>query len=251
MDANRELVTTTIARAADAEAELVIFPEATMRGFGRGRLDGIAEPLDGPFATAIADAAREHNIAVILGMFRPSGDGRVYNTALVVTATGEIHGYDKIHLFDAYGFKESDTVAFGELTPLVVELAGVQVGVAVCYDIRFASLFQELSAAGAEVMVVPTSWASGPGKIEQWRLLVQARALDSVAYVVGVDQPRDPAMDDSAAPTGVGHSLVVGPTGEILCELDDQPQLHLVEIDVDAVATARKANPVVANRRLT
>ena len=104
---NLRLVRESVAEAAAQSARIVVFPEATMRAFGAGRLDEIAEPLDGPWATAVAESAREHDVLVVVGMFTPGQGGRVRNTLLVTgpTGGGEIHtGYDKIHLFDAFGF---------------------------------------------------------------------------------------------------------------------------------------------------
>ena len=88
--------------------------------------------------------------------------------------------YDKIHLFDAFGFTESETVAPGtEL--LVLTLGGVGVGFATCYDLRFPSLFTALAERGAQLICLPASWGAGPGKLEQWQLLLRARALDCTA----------------------------------------------------------------------
>ena len=108
--------------------------------------------------------------------------------------------YDKIHLFDAFGFAESDTVAPGD-EPVTIEVDGLTVGLATCYDLRFPGLFQLLADRGATLVVVPASWGAGPGKREQWDLLVRARALDSTTFVAACGQAdpttvgRDPGRD--------------------------------------------------------
>ena len=117
-------------------------------------------------------------------MFTPADDGRVRNT-LLVTGGGHHRGYDKIHLYDAFGFAESDTVAPGT-SATTFELDGVVYGVATCYDVRFPELFRALADDGADVVLLPASWGAGEGKREQWEVLVRARALDSGCWVAGL-----------------------------------------------------------------
>lgn len=250
--ANLELVRENTRRAADAGAVLVAFPEATMCRFGVP-LAPIAEPVDGPWANGVRAIATESGITVIAGMFTPSGDGRVKNT-LIVAGPGapnrpDAH-YDKIHLYDAFGFTESRTVAPGH-EPVVVDVDDVRVGLSVCYDIRFPALYTELARRGAQLIVACASWGSGPGKLEQWTLLARARALDSMSYVAAVGQA-DPGADltdsGSGAPLGVGGSLVASPLGEVVASAGDGPQLVVADIDVDRVAAARDSIAVLRNR---
>jgi predicted amidohydrolase len=247
---NLTTVAERTAVAAQRGADLVVFPEATMRCFGRSLIE-VPEPLDGPWARGIAEIAERHSVVVAVGMFTPAPDGRVTNTVYLEGRGIEAH-YDKIHLFDAFGFAESDTVAPG-VDPLVVEIEGISVGVATCYDVRFPNLFTTLADRGAQVIILPASWGSGPGKLDQWRLLVRARALDSTTYVVAAGQA-DPAalgvMTTGRAPTGIGHSLAVGPTGEVIEELDEAPGLLVVDVDPATVTAARATLPVLANRRI-
>ncbi|SDS00877.1 Predicted amidohydrolase [Friedmanniella luteola] len=248
--ANLAQLTRRTREAAGAGAELVLFPEATMRAFGGGDLAAVAEPLDGPWASAVREAATEAGVVVAAGMFTPAGGGRVTNT-LLVTGPGVEASYTKIHLFDAFGFAESDTVAAGE-EPLVVEVAGVGVGFTTCYDVRFPGLYTTLAERGATVVAVCASWGAGPGKVEQWELLVRARALDATVFVAACGQA-DPSTTGVApagsAPTGVGHSLVVGPTGTVLAGLGAEPGLLLADVDPAELAAVRQALPVLANRR--
>ncbi len=159
-------------------------------------------------------------------------------------------GYDKIHLFDAFGFQESRTVAPGRELRRIA-LGGTTVGLATCYDVRFPSLFVENAAAGAQVSVVSASWGAGPGKVEQWELLCRARAIDSTGFVIACDQA-DPAVHGvvaGSAPTGVGHSMVVSPYGEVLGRLGSGEDTLIVDLDLATVAEAREAIPVLRNRR--
>ena len=182
---NLALVDEYTRRAADEGAQLVLFPEATMCRFGVP-LGPVAENLDGPWATAVREIAARAGIVVVAGMFVPSEDGRVTNT-LVATGPGVDAHYHKIHLYDAFGFAESRTVAPG-FNPTTISVDGVTVGLTTCYDIRFPELYVELAGRGAQLITVHASWGSGPGKLEQWTLLARARALDTTGFVAAVDQ---------------------------------------------------------------
>jgi predicted amidohydrolase len=191
--------------------------------------------------------AADAGLTVVAGMFTPAADGRVHNTVLVAGPGGLLGHYDKIHLYNAFGHRESDTVAPGT-EPLTVDVAGVRIGVATCYDIRFPGLFTELAARGALVAVVPASWGAGPGKLDQWTLLARARALDSTSFVVACGQA-DPGGDPSGvAPTGVGGSLFVSPLGEVRARLGPAPDFTTVDLDLREVDRARETIPVLVSR---
>jgi deaminated glutathione amidase len=248
--ANLDLVAECTQRAAERGAELAVFPEATMACFGVP-LGPVAEPLDGPWATAVAGIAERTGVLVAAGMFTPAEDGRVRNT-LLVTGGGQHIGYHKVHLFDAFGFAESATVAPGD-SVVVVNAGELTLGLAICYDVRFPELFRALADRGADVVLLPASWGAGPGKREQWELLVRARALDCTSWVVACGQA-DPAasgiIPSPKAPTGIGHSLVADPYGRVAATLDAGPGLLLVDVDPAVVESARRDIPVLANRRL-
>jgi deaminated glutathione amidase len=246
---NLELVARQTAEAADEGAQLVIFPEATMRRFGLPLAD-IAEPVDGPWAKQLREIAEHHQLVVVAGMFSPSADGRVNNTLRAVGPGMDAH-YHKIHLFDAFGFRESETVAPGT-EPVVIMVGGATVGLTLCYDVRFPGLYTRLAELGAQVICVAASWGAGPGKVEQWQLLTRARGLDSTSYLVAAAQA-DPATAgiglDGRAPTGIGFSAVISPQGEVLRSLGAEPGLLLADLDLDIVEQTRAAIPVLANRR--
>lgn len=238
------------ARAAAAGAQLLVCPEATMRCFGLP-LAEIAEPEDGPWARGLAEIAARHDLVVAAGMFCPAADGRVRNVLRAV-GPGVDAAYAKIHLYDAYGFRESDTVAPGE-EPVLITVGGVRVGLTVCYDVRFAGLYTRLAELGAEIVCVAASWGAGPGKVDQWRLLNRARALDCTSIVVAAGQADPLTLGQprrGTAPTGTGFSLAAGPSGEVLAELGAEPGLLVVDCDLRQVAEARRALPVLANRRI-
>ncbi|MGH3431385.1 MAG: carbon-nitrogen hydrolase family protein [Thermocrispum sp.] len=247
---NAELVRAGVADAVTEGAQVVVFPEATMARFGTP-LTGLAEPIDGSWAKVVSAIAEAAGVLVVAGMFTPADGNRVHNT-LLVTGRGKSVGYDKIHLYDAFGFQESRTVAAGaELVSVDVE--GVQLGLATCYDVRFPELFQAHGDAGAAAVVVPASWGAGEGKREQWELLVRARALDSGCWVLACGQA-DPTASgitvDPGVPTGIGYSTVADPFGGIHKQLGAEPGMLVVDVDAQQAETSRRATAVLANRRL-
>jgi predicted amidohydrolase len=243
--ANLVVVAENTRRAADAGARLVVFPEATMCRFGVA-LNAIAEPFDGPWADGVRTIAAESGVTVIAGMFTPADDGRVTNT-LLATGPGVDARYDKIHLYDAFGFTESQTVAPG-YQPVVVDVDGVGVGVTLCYDIRFPTLYTELADRGASVITVSASWGAGPGKLDQWTVLARARALDSGCFVAAVGQAYPGPELAATAPTGVGGSLAASPLGEVLASAGDNPELLVCDLAVDTVPRIRDTVGVLRNR---
>lgn len=246
---NRARVAELVARAvADVDTSgaptLVVLPEAFARDFGKpdSSLGPYAEPLDGPFATALADAARAHGVHVLAGMFRQAdGDGaRPVNTLVLRGPDGEQASYDKIHLYDSFGYKESDRLLAGDWTPVVVELGGLRVGLMTCYDLRFPELGRALVDAGAEALVLPAAWVAGERKADHWRTLVRARAIENTVYVAAVGQP---------APRYTGFSTVVSPLGDVLVEAGEDEQLLSCVLEQREVVSARAVNPSLANRR--
>ncbi|GAA4435231.1 carbon-nitrogen hydrolase family protein [Actinokineospora soli] len=243
--ANLDLVRDWTARAAAGGAAVVVFPEATQCRFGVP-LGPVAEPLDGPWASGVQAVADEHGVVVVAGMFTPDPSGRVRNT-LLVTGRGTHTGYDKIHLFDAFGFTESKTVAPGdELVTFTVD--DVVLGVATCYDIRFPELFRALADRGAAALVVAASWGAGEGKREQWELLARARALDATSWLLACGQAYSGI--GGPAPTGIGYSTVADPMGAVVAQAGSEPEMLVVDIDPGAVAKVRETIPVLANRKL-
>ena len=243
--ANLALVEDYTRQAVDAGAQLVLFPEATMCRFGVP-LAPIAEPLDGSWASAVREIAERAGIVVVAGMFTPTADGRVTNT-LIAAGPGVDTHYHKIHLYDAFGFVESRTVAPGH-EPVVITVDAVEVGLTTCYDIRFPELYVELARRGAQLITVHASWGSGPGKLEQWTLLARARALDTTGVIAAVGQAYPGDEIAATGPTGVGGSLVVAPTGTVQASAGADPRLLVADVDLDAVETARDTIAVLRNR---
>ena len=242
--ANLRVVAGVIQGASDDGAELVVLPEAAMCSFARPRIEG-AEPFDGPWANAVREMAKLAGVTVVVGMFTTTGGPRVRNTLLV---TGAVEArYDKVHLFDALGYAESRQIEDGDRA-VTFPLGGHTFGLATCYDVRFPGLFTHLAELGAEAILLPSSWVPGPQKLHQWRTLVIARAMDSTAFLVAVDQAQPDTAGDGK-PTGIGHSLVVDSTGTVIVELGDGSEYAVLDLDLDAVAEVRERLPVLQHAR--
>ncbi|WP_246210388.1 carbon-nitrogen hydrolase family protein [Nocardioides piscis] len=234
------------ARLRDLEGgsgtDLVVLPEAFARDFGpvQDGLGRFAEPIDGPFAASVEALAEEVGATVVAGMFEQSPDAeRPFNT--LVVRGGVRASYRKIHLYDSFGHRESDRLLGGALHPVLVEVDGFRLGLMTCYDLRFPELARALVAEGAEVLVVPAAWVAGERKIDHWRTLVRARAIENTVFVVAVGQP---------APRYCGHSMVVDPLGDVLVEGGDDEAVLDAVLDREVLTRARHTNPSLANRRL-
>ncbi|GAA3216783.1 carbon-nitrogen hydrolase family protein [Actinocorallia longicatena] len=248
-DPKENLAAVRAALAKCPGAELAVFPEATMVRFGN-RLADFAEPLDGPFVTGLRELAAERGIALVAGVFEPAADGRVYNTLVVISETGELTGsYRKIHLFDAYAFAESATVAAGD-EPVIVHVAGTTIGLMTCYDVRFPELARALIDRGIEVLVIAAAWAEGNFKEEHWTTLVRARAIENTVWTVAVGKAPDRSDPPRGARTGVGRSLLIDPMGTVVTDLGPFPCVRTLNADLTLTGKVRAVIPALDHRRL-
>lgn len=237
----RELATRAVARGA----ELVVFPEYSSyftAQFGENFV-AAAETLDGPFVASLEALAKVLNIHIVAGMLETASDGNhVRNTLVAVAPTGgRIAKYRKIHLYDAFGLRESDWVIAGDIEqPELFTLKGLTVGLQTCYDIRFPEMTRRLVDAGAHLALVPAEWVRGPLKEQHWRTLVTARALENTIYVAAAGQ---------APPSGVGRSMIVDPMGVELAALGEVSDVAVAWLSADRVAQVREVNPALALRR--
>jgi predicted amidohydrolase len=245
---NLARVQQALADAARAGAHLAVFPEGAQVRFGTD-LRAAAEPTDGAFCRGLSEAARDHGVAVVAGIFEPGPGQLVYNTAVMFDERGNLAAaYRKIHMFDALGQRESDQVAPGD-EPVVAELGGLRVGVLICYDIRFPEHARALVARGADLIVVPAGWAAGLFKEEHWVTLIRARAIENTVWVAAADQVPDPAEPPTRAPTGSGRSMLVDPMGTVRMDLGSRRGLAVGEVDPKVTAEVRAALPSLEHRR--
>ncbi|AXG82247.1 carbon-nitrogen hydrolase family protein [Streptomyces paludis] len=235
----RELVD----RAAAEGVELLVFPEASIARLPDGaRAVTAAQPLDGPFVAGLLAHAAPHPMTVVVGTLVPSDDGRAFNT-LVAARGGEVVAtYRKLHLYDAYGIRESDSIAPGQQPAVTFTVGGLTVGLMTCYDVRFPELARLLAERGAQLLALPAAWFDGPLKRVHWETLCRARAIENTCYLVGAG---------AAGPHRVADSLVIDPAGAFVSRLDDGRGLAVATADSDEVARARALSPLMKQRRFT
>lgn len=254
--ANRDAVVRAVHDAADDGARLVVLPEYAAHFDPRGVGIAQAEPLDGPFVAALLEVAAARGVVAVAGtvvaaqdeVARGSvpaapADGRAANVVVVVGPDGLLGAYRKVHLYDAFGQRESARFVAGDpaAAPLVIDVDGLQVGVMTCYDLRFPEQARRVVDAGAGLIVVPAAWAAGTLKSDHWRTLLRARAIENTAYVLGAPM-RGPGV--------TGDALVVDPVGVVLAEgLDREVTAVAAEVDLSTLAEARAGNPSLMNRR--
>lgn len=229
---------------AAADADLVVLPELWPTGyFAFDRYDEEAETLDGPTMTAMCDAAREHDIHLHAGSFVERHDDGLANCTVLIGPDGAIRlTYRKIHLF-GYGSKEAELLTPGT-TADVAETRFGGVGTTTCYDLRFPELYRVLVARGAEILIIPAAWPAP--RIEHWRLLMRARALENQAFVIACN-----GVGDQHGTTLGGHSVIVDPWGEVVVEAGpDEQELLSAELDLGRLAEIRGEFPVLEHRRI-
>ena len=233
-----------IEQAAHEGAQLVVFPEALMTRFEESIDDFVAQaqPIDGPFVHALSQAASEHGVWIVFTMNELNPEGMPFNTAVVVDSSGVVRGtYRKVHLFDAQGHRESERMAYGESLFNPIDSPIGKLGLAICYDLRFPEQARAAALDGAQVMVYPAAWVAGPGKVEQWIALLQARAIENGMYVLGCG---------SADEKRIGTSCVVAPNGELVaCGPEGEEALLIADVDLDFVDAVRAATPSLNHRR--
>jgi deaminated glutathione amidase len=239
---NLERMSRFTAQAARAGADLIVFPEAAMVGGSPGAdLTPFAEPLDGSFASGLREVAARNGIAVVAGMFEPGSRERVYNTVIAIRPDGEIIGsYRKIHLYDAFGGRESDRIQPGDGSTLVFEVAGLTFGVMTCYELRFPEMARHLAEQGAEVLLLPAAWVRGPLKEMHWETLARARAIENTVYVAAAGQVSD---------TSIGLSAIVDPMGVVIASAGEVESVTTGDVSLERLAEVRLTNPSLAMRR--
>jgi len=238
---NRDLVERRLAEVDGAD--LVVLPEATMHDFGDPGHDlaAAAEPLDGPFVDLLVRQARRMGTTIVGGMFERT-EGLPFNTLVAVGPEGDLLAtYRKIHLYDSFGYRESDRLRAGDIEPVVVPVGDLTVGLMTCYDLRFPEMARLLVERDADAFVVPAAWVAGEHKVHHWRTLLAARAIENTVWVAAAGQGGDRYS---------GHSLVADPWGTIVEEAAGGNELVTAELSTEVVRRAREVNPSLTNRRI-
>lgn len=245
IEENLEVIRRLTAEAAEDGAELVVFPEESMLTQRHLVTDTFAEAVDTEwqqFVDALKALAREHEIAIIAGGYEPSASPRPYNTLVAVDGAGtELGTYRKLHLYDAFKHRESDTITPGDGDLLSVRIGDLTFGLLTCYDLRFPELARRLAVDGADVLVVPAAWFKGDHKVDHWQTLLRARAVENTVWVVAADTCSD---------STIGHSAIVDPLALPVAALEDEREaLVAAEVTRERIEDVRSFLPVLENRR--
>jgi predicted amidohydrolase len=237
-DANFERLAPQVARAVGAGAELVLLTETFSTGFSM--TPGIGEPEDGPSAQFLLGQAAEHGVWTGGTCPEVAADGELpYNSFVLAGPDGTVHRYRKLHPFTHAG--EHERFRAGE-KPVTVQIAGLRVTPFVCYDLRFGDVFWR-AAPETDVYLVPANWPSP--RRQHWQTLLQARAIENQAYVVGCNRVGT-AGDGTEH---VGDSRIVSPMGELLATAAGIETILLADVDAAEVAATRDRFRFLADRR--
>jgi predicted amidohydrolase len=244
--ANLKQALRLIDEAKNQAAEIIAFPEFLM-AFSPGsqsaaELTAVAESVDGPFIAALCESAKSARLGVLAAIYESSPvANRVYDSAVWIDAAGNIASvYRKLHLYDAFGFKESDKFHPGNDIAPLVSFGAAHCGTMICYDLRFPELARMLTLAGANILFAPSGWVQGDLKVEHWQTMIKARALENGCFVIAPNQVGN---------IYTGHSMAVDPLGRTMIDLQEREELAVIEIDLALVNDVREKLPLLQNRR--
>ena len=245
---------TLVRDAAGAGATLIVTPENTTFLGPHAQKVALAESIDGPTNRRLAELARELEITLLVGSVAEIAEGepnRCHNTSLLFGPDGSLlSSYRKVHLFDVdvedgVRFKESDTIAPGSETVVSDSPCG-RIGMSICYDLRFPELYRRLVEQGAQILAVPSAFTQKTGSAH-WHILLQARAIETQAWVLAPGQVG--FHDDEGLRHSYGHSLIVNPWGEVIGEVPTGEGYCIASIDLQEVERIRSSMPVQEHRR--
>ena len=252
-EANAATIVSAVEDAKAGGAQMLFTPEMSgLLDRDRKRAtDNIRREANDYVLQKVREAARQHGIAVALGSLAIARiDGRWANRSFVIDAAGEVVArYDKMHMFDVdlasgESWRESNAYVAGDTVETAETPLG-RLGLAICYDLRFPALFQELGAARCDAIAIPAAFTVPTGKAH-WHVMMRARAIEASAYVIAAAQVGHHADGRRT----YGHSLVVDPWGDIVLDMGgDQAGLGFADIDQSRIADIRAQLPSLANRR--
>jgi deaminated glutathione amidase len=245
--ANIAMLQPMLQQAVQQKAQLIALPENVffMRREGA---EAPSYPMEEhPGVVFTQQFCASHKVSVLIGSLRADGAtvGKPLNRAVLVDETGAIAGqYDKIHLFDVVlpsgeKYQESLNVCAGS-EPVVAEWGGTKLGLSICYDLRFAAQYRAMAKAGAEILTIPAAFTQPTGKAH-WHTLIRARAIENLAYAIAPAQ----CGTHPGGRTTYGHSLIVGPWGEVLAEAGEGPEVITAMLEMGQVAALRAQFPVL------
>ena len=257
---NLDTAEALIRRAAAAGAKFISTPENTAYLGPQFHKVSLAEPLDGPTGTRLAELADALDVHLLVGGLAEqawAADGaldttRCHNTSVLYGPDGDrLASYRKMHLFDVdipggLTIAESDSIAAGDAV-VVAETALGPIGMSICYDLRFPELYRALRDKGAEIIAIPSAFTLTTGK-DHWHPLLRARAIETQCWVVAPGQWG--THDAAGRRQSYGHSLIVDPWGCVVADKGQGVGLSFAEIDLSRVHAVRQQIPLAQHRRV-
>lgn len=251
--ANCAAVVAALHEAASGGADMLTTPEMALlldRDRPRAALHIVAEDENAEIE-ALRAACAATGVWLHLGSapVRDDASGKWRNRSLMIDGDGNIVArYDKIHLFDVdlasgESWRESGAYAAGEQA-VVAPTPWCDIGLSICYDLRFPALYSALSGAGATVIMVPAAFTVSTGEAH-WHMLLRARAVENACFVIAAAQ----SGEHADGRTTYGHSLAISPWGDVLLDMGEGQTLAVVDLDLDAIEATRSRIPVIRNRR--
>ena len=249
-DRNLAIAGPLLRDASSDGARLIVLPEKFNVLGSPDDLRAGAEPVPGPTTEWAGELCRELGVWLVAGSIveRVEGDDKLRNTSVLIGPDGAVHAaYRKIHLFDVevggMVYRESDAEAPGDEV-VVADAGGVELGMAVCYDLRFPELFRIMAVRGARVVSLPAAFTVPTGRAH-WEILVRARAIENQVFVIAAGQiGRHPPDHES-----YGHSMIVDPWGTVLAHAPDEVSFITADLDLDEQRAVREKLPSLANRQ--
>ncbi|MFZ1399131.1 MAG: carbon-nitrogen family hydrolase [Candidatus Promineifilaceae bacterium] len=238
--ANWQTVQAMTAEAKRRGSDLVVFPELWSTGYDLEHAASYATATDAGLFAQVAALAKAQQIGILGSCLSLLGEGQFGNTAVYFDEYGRSLGqYSKLHLFRL--MQEEQFLTAGE-APTLVEAEWGKAGLTICYDLRFPELFRRYALAGAQVVFVPAEWPHP--RLNHWRTLLRARAIENQMFVVACNR-----VGNSKGTDFFGHSCILDPWGEAVIELGEGEMLGTAEIDIAQVDAVRAKIPVFTDRR--
>jgi len=219
-DKNREKVADIVSKKLEKGTDFLVLPEVWTVGWACENFPASAECIDNSATVRLlANLAREHNVNIIGGSFiEKCKNGDLYNTCPVINRDGELVAtYSKAHLYSYCGCNEGAFIKVGK-SPVMVNIEGINIGLTICYDVRFPEIFRAYRKVGADLLVNMAAW--GSKKPIPWETLTRARAIENQAYMIAVTQSGQINSDE----WNIGHSRIFDFVGETLTEIKDQKE---------------------------
>lgn len=238
-----------INEAAKDKARLICFPEFQMAYSPPEQkpesLHKIAEKINGNFVSTLSYSAKQNKINVIATIYEiintNKQNHKVFDTAIIINDLGKLKSvYRKVHLYDALGFKESKKLVAGSIIERPTRTSVGNVGLLICYDMRFPEISRILTVNGANILASPSAWVAGVMKQEHWEIMVKARAIENGVYVIAPNQVGN---------IYCGHSMVIDPFGSTLVDMGNREGIEIIDIDSSRIDTIRRTLPLLMNRR--